>query len=177
MLTCAALLGTQSQSTANLATLSQLPSPFFDEFVNMLPISYSRPINAMPGDDLFGQSPRGTVFDNGFLHQDPTSNFYSNSILPYQQSMPTSNLSIGITAGQSAPSVSGFSPASASSYSNVSASGAKEGRQGSYSSKSGMLSSVDQNINGFVHGPNQMAQMRGSVSGPSTMMKRPWYET
>lgn len=33
--------------------LSQLPSPFFEELVNLLPLSYSRPVSAGPLDNMF----------------------------------------------------------------------------------------------------------------------------
>ena len=46
----------RSQNAADgLPTLSQLPSPFFEELANLLPLSYSRTASTMPEyDSMFG---------------------------------------------------------------------------------------------------------------------------
>lgn len=174
-------IGSKSQNKANLATLSQLPSPFFDEFVNMLPISYSRPLGAMPNDDFFSQSPRGFVLDNHFLHPDPNAHLYSNTAMHYQANMPVNNLTTPIANSQSSASASGFTPESTHSYSNMNPSGgsARPQSASSYRMNSGMLSSVDQTINGITppSQQSQAAQLQGRATGPSTTMKKPWYET
>lgn len=73
----------RKSQTADLTTLSQLPSPFFEELVNLLPISYSRPMSAMPFENAFVQSPQS------MMHPMPSMlpDFYANAGMGQTNSM------------------------------------------------------------------------------------------
>jgi len=65
----------RSQSATDHAAFSQLPSPFFEELVSLLPLSYSRPVSPPPFADIFGQ-PGAAAFDAGMATQGPGANLY-----------------------------------------------------------------------------------------------------
>lgn len=174
----------KSENTTNLATLSQLPSPFFEEFVNLLPLSYSRPISAMNTDDIFGPSSRGNIYDNSFLDHDPPSEFYSNSAVAYQQPRgAVSSLTSPAHALQPSAHSSSFSPDSSHSYSAVEPSPAQQGSQATFTNNN--FNGVNHGMNGIATSHNEgqhdkvnmFAHQARRLTTPSTTMKRPWYET
>ena len=174
----------QSQAT-NLATLSQLPSPFFEEFINLLPLSYSRPLSTMQLDDPYAQPPRGVLFDSNFLAPDPTGGVYSGGALPYHSTIPPNNINAHLQPTQPNVPVSGFSPASSHSHSGVSPSSARRGSQASFV-HSNIMKPVDQGMPSMTtpqhheqsqhQGPLLFAERPRSLTSPSSSMKRPWYE-
>lgn len=174
----------KSQNSTNLATLSQLPSPFFDEFVNLLPLSYSRPLSVLPGDDFFGHSPRGTVFDHHFMSHDPSTDLYVGNTIPYQGSI-NANVAAPIAPSQAAASTAGFSPASNNSYSNVGSTVARRESQTSFANN-GIPISIDHSIANMSTSPQTQDQANSThlftdrarrLTSPSSTMKRPWYES
>jgi hypothetical protein len=156
-------------STSNLATLSQLPSPFFDEFVNLLPFSYSRPVSTFPAnnDDLFSQPP---IFDPNYTFHTTAADIYPGVSMSHVSNNTFSNTMSAPEAVPNSNSTTGYSPASASSqsYSIGISPGA---RRGSYSQQA-----QETNYTGTIQ------QQQGNLStrrltSPAIAMKQPWYET
>ncbi|KAL5381303.1 hypothetical protein DPSP01_007294 [Paraphaeosphaeria sporulosa] len=170
----------EPNSTSQLATLSQLPSPFFDEFINLLPFSYTRPMNIFPGaEDIFDNQ---AMFDsaNTFLPtsasmpiynsiplqahmSDPMCTNITSPIPPHSNSMPAPEL----PQNQTANSTTSFSPSSSQSY------GISPGRRESFSHLPNSTSG-DMSFMAMPQGGNTNARR---LTSPSVSMKRPWYET
>ena len=172
----------KSQSATNLATLSQLPSPFFEEFVNMLPLSYSRPISVLPGEDMFGSSPKN--FDNQFFN-DATTDFYSNATMGISTSIAANNNHMMAPVPASAQTTSSFSPASNNSYSNITPGSAARSESQIGFANHQMMNPIDQSMANMIPPPSNEQQQNANLfanrsrrlTSPSSTMKRPWYET
>lgn len=170
----------EPSSTSQLATLSQLPSPFFDEFINLLPFNYSRPVNTLSGtEDIFGNQ---DLFDstNVFLPTSVSMPIYSSVPLQAHVSdpigpiitspMPSQNISMAardIPQNPTANSASSFSPTSSQSY------GISPGRRESFSH---LPNTTSRGID-FMPMPQRGDINARRLASPSVSMKRPWYET
>lgn len=168
----------EPNSTSQLATMSQLPSPFFDEFINLLPISYTRPMNTFPENgDIFSNQ---AIFDsaNAFIPTSVSMPIYNSAPLqaqmsnhmgsnitpsnpPHSNSMPVPDLS----RNQTANSTTNFSPTS--SY------GISPSRRESFPHLPN-LTSGEMNFMAMSQGGTMNARR---LTSPSVSMKRPWYET
>lgn len=146
----------KSQTAAGLATLSQLPSPFFDEFVNLLPFSYSRPMSSIPFD--FDQTTPS--FDTQWRQPNPAPMFN----VPGPSTVPVPSEVVTVSSGQE----TSVSPAS-TNHSFV------NGRRSSMleNDRTGQLA-----IPGFTPTQDQQKSyaVRRRLTSPSDTMKRPWYE-
>ncbi|KAF2635184.1 hypothetical protein P280DRAFT_473935 [Massarina eburnea CBS 473.64] len=176
----------ETVSTSQLATLSQLPSPFFEEFVNLLPFSYAppRPISVLPGGsnaDVFAH-PSQTMFDNPGTTNINFMPIFDTPNLPVSSSMqqPIASSTGAPDIQQTANSTTSFSPASSHSYSV----GISPGRRESIShipvpNEGGSGSGGGSGEMGYVgmgQGQRSMSMHVRSMTSPTKIMKRPWYE-
>jgi hypothetical protein len=90
---------TKSRSASRLTTLSQLPSPLCKESVNLLPLTYTHPLQSYPSsEEMFDSS---GVFDSTskFLHTSASMPMYNSIPLRPHMSDPSelSNSRAGIS--------------------------------------------------------------------------------
>ena len=182
----------ESNSTSQLVTLSQLPSPFFEEFFNLLPLTYTRPLHNYPtNDDIFaGQA----VFDStsAFLPTCTSMPVYNSIPLRNHMSDPTelssgrADMSISSIISSSLPpqgnsmvspelpnnqptkSASSISSASSQSYA------ISPGRKESFSYIPSSTSGGD--IRFITMPQSGVAHPRRHERIHSTSMKRSWYD-
>ncbi|KAF2114275.1 fungal-specific transcription factor domain-containing protein [Lophiotrema nucula] len=157
----------ENTSTSQLAALSQLPSPFFEEFVNLLPFSYSRPVSVLPNDDFSNNwANPPPIFDTNIFPTSTSAPFSSNPYASFHPGFPTTSMSAPEATSTSAPAASSnasFSPSSSYSI------GISPGRRESFSHRS----SVNNN---YTHTQQNNETIMRKLSSPRITFKRPWYE-
>ncbi|KAF2708441.1 hypothetical protein K504DRAFT_306967 [Pleomassaria siparia CBS 279.74] len=153
----------EGDAADDIATLSQLPSPFFEEFVNLLPFSYGGPSSssAFRGhEDVFAQPPQHMYASDLGASSSIT---YPNVSLAGIMGSPDAS-----DANVQAPALSTrFSPDSTSSYSMRISSGQRE--------------TISADVALAQH-QQQQQQQNNHLSGlwassPRMSLKRPWYES
>ena len=165
------------ESRSHLATLSQLRSPFFEEFVNLLPISHSRPKSTFPGitnntnDDIFDQQQQ-SLFDSTFAFPSSTASLYPNISLA-SIGMLHNNIIMNPddTGNMGSHSSSTFTPSSSRSYS-LGLSPTDQSQSISHITPP----TVQGGDAGYV-GLSQHNNMSvRKLTSPNLTFKRPWYE-
>lgn len=171
----------ENVSTSQLATLSQLPSPFFEEFVNLLPFSYARPMTHFPeNDDIFTNH---NMFDSSSAFLPTSMSIPMYNSIPLQTHVPDTNIhpslpphsnsmeAPGLPNNQNVNLTHNFSPASSSQSQSY---GISPGRRESFPHIA--TSNVGGDMD-FIAMPQLGNMLSRRLTTPATSMKRPWYET